>query len=635
MQWRFLLILILFSLSSALGAAEEKGQCLINLLEHNKLFIITLLALLLIIAVGVIRESIWRRKIQHLTDEQANAEMQKQLSAIIFENNSDPILISDAKEGGHVISINPAFEKITGYTLDEIRGKKTNLLYSGHHDKAFYDTMWNALNASGSWEGEIVDRSKEGDLFSKWLIIRTIFHHDGKPYRHVAIFSDFTAHKEAQQKIWYQANFDLLTALPNRNMFMYRLEKEVHEIERTNKSVALMFLDLDNFKEVNDTLGHDEGDILLQEAAKRISRCVRKDDVVSRLGGDEFTVILPGINDQRVIDKIAAALISELARPFDLHGVQTYISASIGISVAPADGVSADTLLKNADQAMYAAKNEGRNRYHYFTPLMQDAVYQRHQLTNEMRKAIEQGEFILYYQPILDMNTNTIHKAEALIRWKKSDGTLVNPAEFIPLSENTGMIVEIGKWIFEEVSGQLKHWRKYFDPSFHISINISPVEFRSEVSQCLKLLELIDDEGLPADAIVVEITEAILMEESDAIIQTLEKFDHRGITISIDNFGLGHSSIAYLKKFDVEFLKIDKTFVQDLETGSDNKILCEAITIMAHRLGIKVIAEGIETAEQLDYFKSIQCDCAQGYFIARPMPADEFEEKFLTGKPLL
>lgn len=628
MKWRLLIILFSLVLSSVAAAAQDEGECLIGVIAHNKLFTLVISILTAVIILGIFRELKFRRKMACSEAEQCDALVQAQLANIIFENNSDPIIISDAEGNGNIIKVNPAFETVTGYSFDEIRGEKTNLLYSGYHDQSFYDDMWKAITSTGSWEGEIVDRHKSGHLFSKWLTIRTVSDKHAKPYRRIAVFTDFTDHKEAQQQIWYQANFDLLTALPNRNMFMYRLEKEVHELERNGQTLALMFLDLDNFKDVNDSLGHDEGDVLLQKAASRISRCVRKDDVVSRLGGDEFTIILPGVSDQRVIDKIAATLISELALPFDLHGEKTYISASIGISVAPADGMSAEGLLKNADQAMYAAKKEGRNRYHYFTPLMQDAVYKRHKLTSDMREAIKNGEFVLYYQPILDMNTNAIHKAEALIRWRRNDGTLVNPADFIPLSEDTGMIIEIGKWIFEEASGQLKQWRERFDPTFQISINISPVEFRSETSQCLKLFELIDSKGLPADAIVVEITEGVLMEQSNAITRTLQKFDHRGITISIDNFGLGHSSIAYLKKFDVEFLKIDKTFVRDLETGSDNKILCEAITMMAHRLGIKVIAEGIESLEQLEYFKSIDCDCIQGYFIAYPMPADKFEETF-------
>lgn len=630
MKWQQFVLLFLVFFSSALIAGGDEEGCFAGIIAQYKLSVFTLSIFSAIIIFIIIRELKFRITSKSSTHEHTEALIQTQLATIIFENNSDPIVISDAAGNGQIITVNPAFENITGYTLDEIYGKKTNLLYSGYHDQSFYDEMWNAINTTGSWEGEIVDRHKDGHLFSKWLTIRTLFDKENKPFRRIALFTDFTDHKEAQQQIWYQANFDLLTALPNRNMFMYRLEKEVHELERNGQTLALMFLDLDNFKEVNDSLGHDEGDVLLQKAAGRITRCVRKDDVVSRLGGDEFTIILPGVSDQRVIDKIAATLISELARPFDLHGEKTYISASIGISLAPADGLSAEALLKNADQAMYAAKKEGRNQYHYFTPLMQDAVYKRHRLTSDMREAIKHGEFVLYYQPILDMNTNAVHKAEALIRWKRNDGTLVNPADFIPLSEDTGMIIEIGKWIFAEVSGQVKEWRERFDPSFQISINISPVEFRSETSQCIKLFELIDSKGLPADAIVVEITEGVLMEQSNAITRTLQKFDHRGITISIDNFGLGHSSIAYLKKFDVEFLKIDKTFVRDLETGSDNKILCEAITMMAHRLGIKVIAEGIENQAQLEYFKSIGCDCVQGYFIAYPMPANEFEERFLT-----
>ncbi|MCK9372723.1 MAG: EAL domain-containing protein [Sulfuricurvum sp.] len=617
-------VLPLLSLSAPLCASDVSPCCSV---DYTYLTLSLLILILLIIA-GILRTYALRTRLTQLKNELHNRDDQAKLTEILFENNSDPIIISDIDTNEHVVRVNSAFEKLTGYSSDEIQGKKLNILYSGHHDKAYYEGMKNAINLHGSWEGEIVDRHKSGYLFSKWLTIRTLFHEDGHPYRRIAIFSDLNDDQESRQKIWYQANFDLLTALPNRNLFMYRLEKELHEIERTRLPLALMFLDLDNFKEVNDSFGHDEGDVLLREAARRITQCVRKNDIVSRLGGDEFTIILPGVNDELVIDKIAVSLLSELARSFDLHGEKAFISASVGIAVAPTDGLSAEVLLKHADQAMYSAKKEGRNRYHYFTPMMQDALHKRHQLADEMREAIKNGEFVLYYQPILHVESKTIHKAEALIRWMRHDGTLVSPADFIPLSEDTGMIVELGKWIFDEVSTQLKVWREHYDPTFQISINISPVEFRSDSSQCLKLSELIDNQSLPADAIVVEITEMVLMEQSDATIKTLQKFDHRGITLSIDDFGLGHSSLAHLKKFDVTFLKIDKTFVRDLETDNDNRILCEAIAIMAHRLGIKVIAEGVETAAQRNYLESIQCDYIQGYYIARPMPSDEFAKRF-------
>lgn len=630
MRLQFSFVLTFFPLLAPLFATERCGCCSapIDVPADYTYLTLSLFTLIVLILAGLVRTYILRSRLTRLKGELNDRNDEAKLSEILFENNCDAIIISDIDTQEHVVRVNSAFEKLTGYSSEEIQGKKLNILYSGHHDKAYYDGMKNAINVHGSWEGEIVDRHKSGYLFSKWLTIRTLFHEDGRPYRRIAIFSDLNEDQNSRQKIWYQANFDLLTALPNRNLFMYRLEKELHEIERTRSPLALMFLDLDNFKEVNDSFGHDEGDVLLREAAKRITQCVRKNDIVSRLGGDEFTIILPGVKDELVIDKIAVSLLNELSRSFDLHGEKAYISASIGIAVAPNDGLSAEILLKHADQAMYSAKKEGRNRYHYFTPMMQDALHKRHQLTDEMREAIKQGEFVLYYQPILHVKTNTIHKAEALIRWMRHDGTLVSPADFIPLSEDTGMIVELGKWIFDEVSTQLKHWRAQYDPEFQISINISPVEFRSDSSQCLKLSELIDNNDLPADAIVVEITEMVLMEQSDATIMTLQKFDHRGVTLSIDDFGLGHSSLAHLKKFDVTFLKIDKTFVRDLETDSDSRILCEAIAIMAHRLGIKVIAEGVETAAQRNYLESIQCDYIQGYHIARPMPSCEFEENF-------
>lgn len=602
---------------------------LADVYHRYQFFILAIALLLIIIIAGMAREFRLRQKLQILLDENIKAQAQTKLAAMVFDYNSDAIVISDLEGNGHIISVNPAFEKLTGYTIDEIRGKETNLLYSGHHDKIFYDMMWNSINIAGTWEGEIVDRNKNGSLFSKWLTIRTVYHENGQPYRRIAIFSDFTEHKEAQQKIWHQANFDLLTSLPNRNMFIYRLEKELLDLERNSNTLALMFLDLDNFKEVNDTLGHDKGDILLREAANRITSCIRKNDVVCRLGGDEFTIIFPNIKDQYAIDKIANSLLNALSQPFDLDGERAFVTVSIGITIAPDDGDSVDILLKNADQAMYSAKKYGKNQYHYFTPLMQDVLNKRRKLIIEMRDAIEEGKFVLHYQPILNLHTGLIHKAEALIRWQKEDGTLISPADFIPLAEETGMILELGKWVFTEAARQVLEWRSRFDPKFQISINASAIQFRSENGQCTNLFNLIDSGGIEADAIVIELTEGVLMEHSDMVLHTFEEFEKRGIMISIDDFGTGYSSLAYLKKFDVHILKIDQAFVRNLENDEDDKVLCEAITIMAHRLGIKVIAEGVETQEQRRYLETIDCDYIQGYLISRPIDANSFAEMFL------
>jgi diguanylate cyclase (GGDEF)-like protein/PAS domain S-box-containing protein len=562
------------------------------------------------------------RDITELLYRQAQIE----LAAMVYENSSDAIVISDNQS--HIISINPAFESLTGYSLTEIEGNTIHkVLNSGHHSSEFYRQMWEALSIDGKWEGEIVDRNKQGIMFSQWLSIRTIFDHRGNPYRRIAIFSDITDQKEAKQKLWHQANFDALTGLSNRSMFNYRLKKELLEIERNQTLIALLFLDLDHFKDINDTLGHDKGDILLKEAANRISRCVRRNDIIARFGGDEFTIILLDIESVQVVETIASELLVELSHGFALDGEPYYISASIGITIAPNDSLKAETLLMNADQAMYAAKKEGRNRFRFYTAAMQDMIQKRMTIIHALRDAIEEKQFLLYYQPILHLESGVIHKAEALIRWQKSDGSMVSPADFIPIAEETGCISQIGIWVFEEAIQQVQSWRNTYCPDFQISVNKSPVQFRNEGVQST-LVRLMENHNLSSEAIVVEITEGILMEQTSIVQDKLLEFQAKGIAVSLDDFGTGYSSLSYLKKFDIDYLKIDQSFIRNVATDTNDQILCEAIVAMSHKMGIEVIAEGVETAEQRDYLHSIECDYIQGYLISRPIAAEEFEKKF-------
>lgn len=562
--------------------------------------------------------------------DRIHTQLQTKLAALVYEHSSDAIVIAD--QNNHIISVNPAFELLSGYTFKEIEGRTTNLLSSGKHSMRFYRQMWDAIKTNGFWEGEIIDRHKNGTIFSKWLTIRTIYDDKNAPYRYIAIFTEISDSQEAQKTIWYQANFDILTGLPNRSMFLYRLEKELQDIERTQMPLALMFLDLDHFKEINDTLGHEQGDILLQETAKRISMCIRKSDVLARLGGDEFTLIITQLDRPDILDSIANTILAELSHAFYLNGEAVYISASIGITIAPMDGIQADTLFINADQAMYAAKKDGRNRYRYFMSSMQEEIHKRMKLINELREAIEEKQFVLYYQPIVDVQSGEIHKAEALVRWQKPDGTMISPADFIPLSEETGLILELGSWIFREAIRQTKRWREHYDSTFQISLNKSPVQFRNDTGNYTRLIDLITETSLPAGAIVVEITEGLLMEQTPIVQQRLSELQHKGVLLSLDDFGTGYSSLSYLKKFDIDFLKIDQSFVKNLHIDDNDKALCKAIVAMAHTLGIKVIAEGVELREQADFLAAIGCDYFQGYLISRPIPAEEFEKRFLSIK---
>jgi len=436
---------------------------------------------------------------------------------------------------------------------------------------------------------------------------------------------DITQQKESEELIWKQANFDTLTGLPNRHMFHDRMVQEIKKADRAELEIALLFIDLDKFKEVNDTLGHTMGDILLQEAARRIGGCVRETDTVARLGGDEFTIILAELGDTGSVERVAENIRQSLAKPFLLKNEMVYISTSIGITLYPNDATNVDDLLKNADQAMYAAKNEGRNRFSYFTPAMQQSAQARLRLINELRGALEARQFKVYYQPIIDLATGRIHKAEALIRWPHPELGMVSPAHLIPLAEESGLIVEIGDWVFKESARQLKHWEALYSSRLQVSVNLSPAQFSGSGSLCKAWLVYLQELGLPAQSLVVEITEGLLLNTETGVTDELLGFHDAGIQIAIDDFGTGYSSLSYLKKFDIDYLKIDKSFVRDLVIDPNDRALSEAIIVMAHKLGLKVIAEGVETEAQRALLTQAGCDYAQGFLFSRPLPADEFE----------
>jgi len=443
-----------------------------------------------------------------------------------------------------------------------------------------------------------------------------------------AVGRDITQRKHSEEMIWKQANFDALTGLPNRRMFHDRLEQEIKKAHRAGQQLAVMFLDLDRFKEVNDTLGHDMGDVLLREAARRLGGCVRETDTLARLGGDEFTVVVGDLDNPGDIERVAQSILRCLSEPFQLGAETVYVSVSIGISLYPSDAGDIESLLKNADQAMYASKQQGRNRFNFFMPAMQEDALKRVRLANDLRDALAAKQFWLAYQPIVDMATGAIGKAEALIRWQHPTRGLVNPAEFIPIAEDTGLIIDIGDWVFREAAYQAKRLWDLGHVNFQISVNKSPVQFHSYnigPNYHDKWFDHLRELGLSGENIVVEITEGMLMDGSARVTDKLLEFRDGGIQVSLDDFGTGYSSLSYLKKFHIDYLKIDQSFVRNLDPDSDGMALCEAIIVMAHKLGIKVIAEGVETTEQRDLLLGAGCDYGQGYLFSRPVPAAEFE----------
>jgi len=424
------------------------------------------------------------------------------------------------------------------------------------------------------------------------------------------------------QKTLKLANYDVLTGLPNRNLFQDRLEQEIKKAQRNKSSLALLLIDLDQFKKVNDTLGHHAGDLLLVESAKRISRCLRETDTVARLGGDEFIIILPDISGYQYIERVAKDIILDLNKSFTLGNNIVYSSASIGITVYPDDALDIESLLKHVDQAMYVAKAEGRNRFGYFTEAMQQEVREKLALTKDLRKALVRNQLQLHFQPIVELSSGKILKAEALLRWKHPVRGMVSPSDFIPLAEETGLIHEIGEWVFREAINSVKRWHDQFGLIIQVSVNKSPVQF--EQNNKLDWLEQINGLGLPGNGITVEITEGLLLKGSANINQQLLEFRNGGIEVSIDDFGTGFSALSYLKRFDIDYLKIDRSFVKDIELDGHDKALTEAIIVMAHKLGIKTIAEGVETEGQLSLLKSFGCDYVQGFLYSPAVPAEEF-----------
>lgn len=564
--------------------------------------------------------------------ERKVSEQELQLAATVYLAIEEAILVADTDN--RIIAINPAFSKLSGYSEAEAIGQLTSLLKSDHHDQDFFQVMWTCLNKTGQWQGEIWNRRKNGEEYLSRLSISTVYDNNGKVVRRVAMSSDITEQRKSEEVIRKQANIDPLTGLPNRRLFLDRLQRAINKTQRERQKLAVMFLDLDHFKDINDTLGHDAGDFLLQETTNRLNSCIRETDTLARPGGDEFTLIMGELQDLNSIDRVAQAILQAMVAPFQLKDERCYVSISIGIALYPDDADNLEDLLKKADQAMYAAKNLGRSRFCYFTPAMQDASENRLRLTNDLRHALADNQIWVAYQPIVELATGEIRKAEALIRWQHPTRGLISPDEFIPIAEDTGLISELGSWVFHQVANQVSNWRIHHHAQFQISINKSPAQFHNSSDKLLDWFEHLQQLGLPGGCIAVEITEGLLLDSSAIVVDKLLAFKNAGMQTSLDDFGTGYSSLSYLKKYHIDYLKIDQGFVSNLTANSTDMALCEAIIQMAHILGMKVIAEGVETAAQRDLLLNAGCDYGQGYFFSKPVTALEFEHLFQPDSPI-
>jgi diguanylate cyclase (GGDEF)-like protein/PAS domain S-box-containing protein len=555
----------------------------------------------------------------------AHREAEVRLRATI-DNALDAVVQMSAE--GVITGWNDQAVNIFGWTRKEALGRLLHELiippqYREEHVRGMQNYLINGEGPVLNSRIEITGLRRDGEEFPVELAITSI-RVEGKD-EFSAFIRDITHKKESEEIIWKQANFDKVTELPNRHMFHDRLEQEIKKAHRAGLQMALLFIDLDLFKEVNDTLGHDMGDILLMETARRISSCVRESDTVARLGGDEFTVILSEVNDTRNVERLSQDILKILSEPFQLKDEVAYISASIGITLYPDDADNVEELLRNADQAMYVAKNQGRNQASYFTAELQNAAQERRRLTHDLRSALWANQLVMYFQPVTDLATGRIHKAEALLRWQHPERGLIQPLNFIPLAEDTGLINEIGDWVFKEAARWAKRWVDQFDKDFQVSVNVSPIQFLSDELSCEAWSGYLRDAGLSGQNMVIEITEGLLLKASSGVTNKLLGFRDAGIQVAIDDFGTGYSSLSYLKKFDIDYLKIDKSFVDNLEVDINDMVLSEAIIVMAHKLGLKVIAEGVETEVQRKLLSDAGCDFAQGFLFSTPVPPEEFE----------
>lgn len=469
-------------------------------------------------------------------------------------------------------------------------------------------------------------RCKDGSW--KWMLSRgMVISRDaqGLPLRMIGTHTDVTERKNAEALIWQQAHFDTLTGLPNRNMLRDRMAQEIKKSKRDGLQLAVLFIDLDHFKEVNDTLGHNSGDRLLMEAARRISDCVRESDTVARMGGDEFAVILTELPDASSLERILQNILQALEAVFELGKERVFVSASLGVAMYPVDASEIEGLFRSADQALYAAKGAGRNRFSFFTPALQEAAQNRVRLANDLHAGLIGQQFRLVYQPIVELATGAVRKAEALIRWQHPTRGLISPVEFIPIAEASGLIVDIGEWVFQQAACQVQAWRTALDLDFQISVNKSPVQFHQRGKTKTPWAQQLQAMGLPGNSIVVEITEGLLLDTSSGVADQLLELHDAGIQVSLDDFGTGYSSLSYLQRFDIDFVKIDQSFVRHLILDSTDLALCQAIIAMAHALGMKVIAEGVETSQQRDLLAAAGCDYGQGYLFSKPVSAPDFE----------
>ncbi|GAA6131335.1 EAL domain-containing protein [Halopseudomonas sabulinigri] len=553
-------------------------------------------------------------------------------AATVFENTNEGVIITDSE--GMILAINKAFARITGHPESQLLGQPLSMLSDYTEDKHLIREVAHSLRDDGQWQGEAWNRRRNGELYAAWINISQVLNVDGSLNHLVAVFSDITPLKHTQARLDHQAHHDPLTDLPNRTLFEARLREALNAQQQGKYQGvgALLFIDLDRFKQINDSLGHPVGDILLKSASQRLCGVLRDIDTVARHGGDEFIVLLPNLHSDEDAASVADKLLAVFRKPFLAAGHEFFVSASIGISLFPTDASDVNSLIKHADAAMYRAKNQGRNRYAFYTRDLTANAHQRMEMENDMRRGLERGEFTLYYQPKFDLHAQQLNGMEALVRWQHPQRGMVEPDQFIPLAEETGLIVELGKHILELACLQLAEWRTQHLAPPRMAINVSGMQLIGNklVSDIRRALETHD---IPASLLELEITEDFVMNQNREAIHLLDIFSKMGIHLSIDDFGTGYSSLAYLKEMPLDTLKIDRSFVSGLPENHHDAAISQTIIVLAHNLGMSVVAEGVENAAQQALLTEQGCDTVQGYHISPPLPAEEFSQRFLQRAP--
>ena len=563
--------------------------------------------------------------------EQRNAAEQLRLHARIFEQSEEAILITDAQE--KIVSINPAFTRITGYEAAEAIGETPHKFRSGRHDAAFFDEMRARLLDSGYWQGEVWDRRKNGEIYPKWLSMGSVRNSAGGITHYFSIFSDITDRKRAEGRVHRLAYFDALTGLPNRAQFSRLSDQALTTSRRKEGFGAVLFIDLNRFKPINDSLGHEVGDKVLKETANRLRACLRGADVVCRLGSDEFVVGLFEIANRDHAANVAQKLLATFDNPILIDGHELKLGAAIGVSIYPEDGLDTETLLRQADIAMYRAKQTGPEGRAFFSEDMNQRAIDRLNLEAGLRRAIERNELLLYYQPKVSIANGTIIGAEALVRWRHPERGLVPPCEFVPVAEESGLIVHISNWVLEEAGRQIRQWMDDGFPAMHIAVNLSARDFSGSLP--VRVQKLLQRHGIGAEWLELEITEGMLMHHTDSVIAMMDEITALGVALSLDDFGTGYSSLSYLKRFPINTLKIDRSFVISIPGDADDCAIAGAIVSMSKQLKHNVIAEGVETVDQLAFLKSLGCDEIQGYLFSPPVPAEKFAAMVREGKKLI